>query len=170
MLSAVPAQLAKLSRTVVINHPNAWSCQVLRKIVNRMGASVGEMPTMGGLMVLDSEDEEDIDFEPLGNGYAVQVVDAFQPALMMDRQDANNMADTQRFMIEPEDAPGTAGWFAVHKHDVVYLSLGDGLVKLAFEVVAVETPLNMPAIGVSMPYAQRYVMNRRDDLHIGVPP
>ena len=151
MLTSVPQNVAKMARTVVINHPNAFNCQVIRKVVNQ---------APGQMIELDSEDEENISWDFIGNGYAVQVVDTFQPANMNGWQDANNTTDEQRFLIEPESAPGDPTWFEVHKHDVVYILLASGLVKLAFEVVQVETPLNIP------PFCMRYVMNRRDDLHL----
>ena len=67
MLTNVPSAVNRMARNVVINHPNTWECQVFRKRVTRTdGAPVGGLPTMGGLGVLDSEDEESIDYDHLG--------------------------------------------------------------------------------------------------------
>jgi hypothetical protein len=159
MLNNVPKGINRMARNMVINHPNAFNCQVFRKEVTRHGeAGSGGLPTLGGLGVLDSEDEEKIAWKWIGNGFSLQT--DFQPAQMMDRQDANNGdSDEFRFLIEPEEAVDTAGHFSPRRHDVLYLLYGDK-VKLAYEIVGVETVLNIP------PYTMRYVCNRRDELNV----
>ena len=162
MLTNVPAAINRMSRNVVINHPNAYNCQVFRKTVTRTGPVVSGLPTLGGMGVLTSEDEEQYTYAWLGNGYALQV-ESFQPALMMDRGDANNGANNEfRFLIEPEEAAGSPSAFAPKKYDVMYLLLSaDPLPpKLAFEIIGIEAMLNIP------PYTSRYIVNRRDDLHV----
>ncbi len=159
MLNNVPQAMNRMARNVIINHPNTVSCKVLRKLVTRAGVPVGGLRTLGGLGVLNSDDEESLDWEFIGNGYAMPA-EPFSPSPMMDRQDANNGSGNEfRFLIEPEAAPGTPEWFDIKTHDVFYLLLGDA-VELAFEVVGVETTINIP------PYTTRYVANRRDDLHL----
>lgn len=158
MLHNVPAAVNRMARNVVINHPNAYNCQVFRKTVTRPGLDAGGLPVLGGLGVLSSDDEEQFTYEWVGNGYALQV-EAFEPALMMDRGDANNGAgDAFKFLIEAEEAGG----FEPGKNDVIYLLLGDGPspAKLAFEIVGIEAVLNIP------PYTTRFITNRRDDLHV----
>lgn len=164
MLTNVPAAVSRMARNVVINHPNTFSCQVFRKTVTRTAsASMGGLPTMGGLGVISSDDEEQFEYAFLGNGYAMQA-ETFQPAQLMDRQDANNYSGEEfRLLIMPEaENDGEEGFFTPKKHDVVYLLIGDDddPPKIAFEVVGIETPLNIP------PYVTRYVCNRRDDLHV----
>ena len=160
MLTNVPSAVNRMTRNVVINHPNTWECQVFRKRVTRTdGAPVGGLPTMGGLGVLDSEDEESIDYDHLGNGYALQA-EAFMAAPMMDRQDANNGSGAEfRFLVEPEEPSGMPGYFDVRNRDVIYLVLSDD-VKLAYEIVGTETTVNIP------PFVTRYVCNRRGDLDL----
>lgn len=117
---------------------------------------------MGGLGVLDSQDEEQFEYKFMGNGYAMKV-ENFTPAPMVDNMDANIGAVNEfRFLIEPEEPSGHPDWFDIRKHDIVYLLLGidPGAAKLAFEVVDIETTSDIP------PYTTRYIMNRRDDLHI----
>ena len=157
MLTSVPEAINSLSRNVVINHPNSFQCVLMRKVVNRTAAtSVGGLPTLGGMAVISSDDEEDVSWEVLGNAYSLQT-DHFDPSQMMDRQDANNgAADEFRFLIEPE----TAGEFDIKKLDVMYLILGQ--VRLAYQIIGIETVGNIP------PYTLRYVCNRRDDLHVTV--
>jgi len=163
MLNNVPQAINRMARNVVINHPNTYNCEVYRKVIRRGGeATVAGNPTLGGLAVLHSADEEDFEYEHAGNGYALQA-EAFGPAPMMDRRDANTgSGDEFRFLIEPEGAPGEPEWFEPRVTDVVYLLLGDGPnpARLAFEIVALETTSNIP------PYTTRYVANRRDDLHL----
>lgn len=160
MLNNVPAAVSKMARNVVINHPNTWECQIYRKSVNRVGgALVGGLPTLGGMAVLNSEDEEDISYTHLGNGYALEA-EMFSPSAMMDRQDANNGANTEfKFLIEPEFITGMPGNFDVRNNDVMVLVFTDN-VKLSFEIVGVETTLNIP------PYVTRYIANRRGDLDL----
>lgn len=160
MLNNVPIAVSKMARNVIINHPNTWECQLYRKSVNRVGgALVGGLPTLGGMAVLNSEDEYDITFTHLGNGFALEA-EMFQPSAMMDRQDANNGANTEfKFLIEPEMMSGMPGHFDVRNSDVMVLILADS-VRLAFEIVGVETTLNIP------PYVTRYIANRRGDLDI----
>ncbi|QFY42988.1 hypothetical protein F6R98_10480 [Candidatus Methylospira mobilis] len=156
MLSNVPTAINKMTRKVIKHHPNAYNCQIFRKAVNRPDPQMGGIPTLGGIGVLDTEDEEDISWEWIANGYSM-TVESFQPSPMMSRQDANN-GDTEeyRFLIVPED---DAADLQLKKHDVVYLLLGE-FIRLAYEIVGIETVINIP------PYAMRYVMNRRDDLHM----
>ena len=166
MLTNVPTAVSRMARNVVLNHPNSYNCQVFRKVVTRPGADVGGLPVLGGLGVLSSDDEEQFAYAWVGNGYALQV-EAFQPAAMMDRGDANNGAGAEfKLLIEPEDAAGQPGHFTPGKNDVVYLLLGDSPApaKLAFEVVGVEAVLNIP------PYTTRFIVNRRDDLHVPAGP
>lgn len=159
MLTNVPQGVSRMARNVIINHPNTFNCQVFRKKITRPGPESGGMPTMGGLAVMSSDDEEQIEWEFIGNGYAMQA-EQFGPAVMMDRMDANNNAgDEFRFLIEPEEAPGLPESFEVKKNDIALILLGEE-VRIAYEVVQVETTINIP------PYVMRYVMNRRGDLDV----
>lgn len=163
MLTNVPTQINRLARNVVINHPNTFNCQVFRKVITRKEPeSVGGLPTLGGLGELNGNDEEAFSYTWVGNGYAMPA-EQFGASGMMDRGDANNgSANELRFLIEPEDGPGQPGHFTPKKEDVMYLLLGVGLdaAKLAFEIVDIETTSNIP------PFTQRFITNRRDDLHV----
>ena len=163
MLNNVPNAINRLARNVVINHPNTFNCQVYRKTVTRTADdSVGGLPTLGGLGEINSNDEEEFVYNWIGNGYALPA-EQFSAAPMMDRSDANNGPGNEfRFMIEPEEEVGHPEWFKPKKDDVIYLLLGITLdaAKLAFEVVDIETTSNIP------PFTERYITNRRDDLHV----
>lgn len=162
MLHQVPTQINKLARNVVINHPNNFHALMIRKRVTRVSDSeIMGLPSVGGLGVISSDDEESVEFDPLGNAYALRADGQFSPSLMMERLDANNGAgDTFSFLIEPE----TLGDFVIQKSDLMYLlipySVGGDTIKLAYEIIGIETTSNIP------PFTQRYLCNRRDDLHL----
>ncbi|SFK63370.1 hypothetical protein SAMN05216302_101114 [Nitrosomonas aestuarii] len=154
MLNNVSNGVNRMVRNVVINHPNSWECQVFKKIVNRANPQ-----TIGGMGVLNSDDEDDVSWELLGSGYALSA-DMFSPSSMTDRLDANNgFSDEARYLIEPENPAGTTDGFSVAKHNVIYIIVSE-LVRVAYEIVDIETVSNIP------PFVFRYVTNRRADLDI----
>jgi hypothetical protein len=159
MLNNVPEAVNRMTRNIVIHHPNSYNAIVFRKRVLRPADNaIGGLPTLGGLAVISADDEEDVTWDLLGNAYAMKV-DPYGPGTMMDRQDANDGGVQEfRFLIEPEIQDGLPGGFAVKKNDVMYLVLGD--VRLAFEIVAIETTSDIS------PYTQRYVGNVRNDLNM----
>jgi len=164
MLINVPAGINAMARNVIINHPNAFNCHVYRRQVMRPDPQAGGAPTLGGMMVLSVDDEQDIEWAMVGMAYALPA-EQFQPASMMDRRDTHNGSGEEfRFLLEPEDMIGEAGGFEIKKNDVFYLILGEGdaAPRLAYEIVDVETVVNVP------PYVPRYVTNRRDDLALDV--
>lgn len=166
MLRNVPTGINAMARNVIMNHPNTYNAEVYRRRVGRTSADeAGGAPTLGGMMVMSIEDEDDIRWESVGNGYALPA-EQFQASSMMDRRDANNgYTDELRFLIEPEEMIGDPGGFEILKRDVIYLLLGVGenAPKLAYEIVDVEAVVNVP------PFVPRYVVNRRDDLDIADP-
>ncbi|AJK46230.1 hypothetical protein [Burkholderia plantarii] len=163
MLTNVPDAVNRMTRNVIMNHPNTFNCQLFRKVITRKAdETVGGNPTLGGLGVLDTMDEEEFEYEFVGNGYAL-LAEPFTPAPVVSRHDASlSTEDEFRFLIQPEGESGSDEWFDVRKHDVMYLLLGIGPqpARLAFEIIGTETTSNIP------PYTTRYVANRRDDLHL----
>jgi hypothetical protein len=160
-LNNVAETLGRAARRVVIKHPNSLPCQVFRMIINRSEPNSGGAQTLGGLGNLTPDDEWDYDWEQVGIGWALRA-QGFEPALMMDRQDAHNeTGDEFRYLIEPLDEPGTENWFQIKNQDVVYM-LKDDTTKLAFEVVGAETVTDIA------PFAKRYVLQRSDNLDVTV--
>ena len=162
MLNNIPNTINRLTRLTVLNHPNAWGAFVLRKQVDRVGSTnVGGLPTLGGLAVLSSEDEEKISYEHVGNARAL-LAEMFAVSTMQDRRDVSMGAGEEyRFLIEPEDDHGTSGWFEAKKRDLLYLVIGadfDTAPKVAYEIVDIETTSNIP------PFTQRYICNRRSEM------
>lgn len=154
MLNNVPIVINRMVRNVVINHPNSANVVCIRKVVAVPSDEtlVAGLPTIGGLGVISSYDESDITWTPLGNGFALRA-DKFEPSLMMDREDANNgEGDEFRYLIEPE----TPGAFTLQKDDAFYIIIGP--VRLAYEIINIETTSNIP------PFTLRYICNRRNDI------
>jgi hypothetical protein len=161
MLHNVPEAINRMTRNIVINHPNTFNAIMFRKRVLRTGPeTVGGLPTLGGLGVINSEDESEFTYDLLGNAYAMKA-EIFTEGSMTDRQDANSGGlQGFRFQIEPEILEGEPGGFAVKKNDVMYLVLGD--VRLAYEVVDIPATSDIP------PYTKVFVCNIRNDLHTAV--
>lgn len=166
MIERVSEQINVMTRNVVIKHPNSMNCLVYKaKIKRNEPEEYAGIPTMGGMGVMDEDDEVEYDYEYCGDGYALPL-DIFEPAPMMDRNDSNAGPSNEfRFLIMPRANSGEKDFFEVSTHDVVMLLLGvpeelDTCPQLAFEVVGRETTTNVP------PFNIRYVCNRRDDLHI----
>lgn len=163
MLNNVTQGLNRMARNVIRNHPNAYNCKVYRKEVLRQSDSTfNGKPTMGGLGMLDTDDEPDYQYVWLGWGYALPA-EGFAPSPMMDRNDANTgPSDEFRFLIEPDQPSGAEGSFELRTHDIVTIVLGDldNPAELALEIVGRETINNIP------PYSVRYVCNRRSDFDL----
>lgn len=161
MLNNVPKNINKVTRQVVLKHPNSFNCEFYRRKVLRKAPIVGNNPTLGGMMVLEIQDESEIEWDFIGIGYAL-AADHFQPSLLAERQDMNYGHENEfRFLLEP-DHELYEGGFEPQKNDVFYVVLGNIQDKTAprvsFEIVYIETTINVP------PYVPKYVCNRRDDL------
>ena len=162
MLNVIPITINKAARNMVINHPNSLHGQLIRKVFTRASTSnLMGLPTIGGLGVINSEDESDYDFIPLGHASVLQV-ENFAASQMMDQRDANNgFDDAFTFLIEPEILPPLEGGFEVKKNDILFVTVSEivgAVATLAFEIVAIESTSNIP------PYTQRYICNRRNHL------
>jgi len=162
MLHQIPINTNSTMRTVVLRHPNSVEVSVFRKEVKRVDAAtpgtMGGLPTLGGMGVLDSEDEDDFEFTPLGDGKLLPC-EAFQPSDMVDRNDGINAAEgvLMYCMIEPVVKPDAPEYFELKTHDLVFLVVWEG-VYVGYEVVGRETNINIP------PYTRRYMLQKRDDL------
>lgn len=159
MLTQIPKNTNKAMRAVLLKHPNAVDVAVFRKKLNRLDDGVmGGLPTLGGLGVLDSEDEDDIDYVPLGDAKLLPC-EAFQPSDMVDRGDGIDASEGVMLscMIEPVAKPESDEYFKLKTHDLVFLIIWEG-VYVGYEVEGTETNINIP------PFTRRYMLNKRDDL------
>lgn len=154
MLNNVPLAVRRAARAVTLNHPNRMSCTVYRKVVTRTAPdSLGGLPTLGGLGVLDDEDEADFDYQPLGDAQLV-IVGVYQGG---SRSDDNTLLDNpntsqQEALIEPV----TENAFSLKKHDLVCVVIGEAV--LPYEITDITGTVNIP------PFTQKYVLQLRDEL------
>jgi hypothetical protein len=139
MLTVVPNAINQNTRQVVLRHPNSMDCTVWRKVVKRVepdpetGAASEDMgmPTIGGMGVLRSEDEDDYDYEELGPARCL-FGGVYTPTDMNERDDAVLQQPMQEAQIEPLAEPGTPQWFLADTTDLVMITPGLGVV-LAFD-------------------------------------
>lgn len=167
MLKNIPEGIAAMSRSIISNHPNRWSVQVLKSVYTRQSDGVmGGIPTLGGVGVLDYEDESERDFVLKGYGYALSI-DGFVPSSMTDWADATQ-PDTNRFtfLIEPIPNKNSAQRFEIEKRDIILVMLTNDIEtspKIAYEVVGIDSTVNIA------PYTKRFICNKAQHLDINVP-
>lgn len=160
MLNAVPEQIARALRQMVLKNPNSMPCLVFRKRVNRVSDSnVGGNPGIAGVGVLDSEDEADFSFEELGEAKLL-----FAGSYMAAE---GNIIDSDDGVIYAQDAmmcsvePVVEGAFEVGKHDMLQVMPGMGFI-MPYEVVAQTSPTSIP------PYVRKLVVEPRADQVVGI--
>jgi len=154
VLNNVPLAIRRSVRAVTLNHPNRMTCTVYRKVVTRVAPdTLGGLPTLGGLGVLDDEDEADFDYQSLGDGVVV-MLQVYQGGF---RSDDNSLLDNpntsqQEAFLEPLADDG----FTPKKHDLVSIVIGDAV--LPYEITDITGTVNIP------PFTQKYVLQLRDEL------
>lgn len=154
MLNNVSLAVRRSVRAVTLNHPNRMTCTVYRKVVTRTAPdSLGGLPTLGGLGVLNDEDETDFEYQPLGDGCVV-MLGIYQGG---GRSDDNSLLDNpntpqQEAFLEPVVDDG----FIPKKHDLVSIVIGDAI--LPYEITDITGTVNIP------PFTQKYVLQLRDEL------
>lgn len=149
-----------MARQVVLNGPNSMECVVYRKQVLRTAtSSIGGLPDMGGIGVLDSEDEPAYEFVELGEAKMRPVGDHHPlPNNVVDSHDGVIYAEGPIVMqIEPK----TAGAFEIKKHDRIDCLPGLGFI-IPYEVVGITAPGSIP------PYLFQYVLEPRQDEEAGI--
>lgn len=154
MLNNVPLAIRRSVRAVTLNHPNRMTCTVYRKVITRVAPdTLGGLPTLGGLGVLEDDDEADFEYQSLGDG-AVVMTGTYQGGF---RSDDNSLLDNpntsqQETLLEPliDDA------FTPKKHDLVSIVIGDAV--LPYEITDITGTVNIP------PFTQKYVLQLRDEL------
>ena len=154
MLNNVPLAIRRSVRAVTLNHPNRMTCTVYRKVITRTAPdTLGGLPTLGGLGVLEDDDEADFDYQSLGDGVVV-MLQVYQGGF---RSDDNSLLDNpntsqQETLLEPLIDDG----FTPKKHDLVSIVMGDAV--LPYEITDITGTVNIP------PFTQKYVLQLRDEL------
>lgn len=156
MLNRVPEAARIANRAMVTRHPNAMVCQVWRKSVTRtLGAGatlVGGLPTLGGLAVLDQEDEAEVEYTLIGTG-KVLFAGVYEGTTLNDSRDAAEGMATALASIEPD----VAGAFEPKDSDLIMAEPGGGIV-IPYEVTRVINAVNIP------PYVPKYELSAQGDL------
>jgi hypothetical protein len=145
MIHAVPEGISRAARQMVMRHPNTMQCVVYRKKVLRESDSeVGGLPTLGGIGVLDSEDETAYEFEELGEGRIIfSGVYGATSGNMNDSGDGVTYAEgAMECRVEP-------------------VVPGNGFV-IPYEVVGITSPTSIP------PYVRKLIVECRQDELVGI--
>ena len=154
MLNEVPLAIRRALRAVTLNHPNRMGCTVYRKVVTRAAPDTfGGLPTLGGLGVLDNEDETDFEYQELGDASLV-FLQLYQSGF---RSDDNSLLDNpntpqQEASIEPINE----NEFVPRKQDIVTVVIGDAI--LPYEITEIAGTVNIP------PFTQKYILQLKDEL------
>lgn len=156
MLNAVPAALRVAARAMVTRHPNSLECQVWRKTVTRTAGaesgSMGGLPTLGGIGVLDPEEEVEADYAMIGEGHMLGC-GVYEPTEMVDNKDSAEQAPVFQALLEP----ATEGAWQPKDSDLVMVMPGGGVV-LTYEVTKVLNAVNIP------PYVPKVELSAIGDL------
>lgn len=138
------------ARLVVMNHPNAFDAICFERFFTQP-----EGNRIAGINVLGGEDNSEIDYRLFGNA-KVLFIDPWQVSkIISDNINGNDARVKMMALIEPD----VEGEFELHKGDVFYLYIDEGM-GLAYEIVGIELP-----VGLSTSInAKRYLLNKRDDL------
>ena len=168
MLHNVPKRMNHAARLVTLRHPNAVDCEVFDKVVNRVSTDTPATdndgsPTLGGMGVLNSDDEHDYDYVKKGEGRLV-FMGQFQTegSNFLDNDESIlYYGDLVEALIESVANEDEAGHFITDKHDLVTVDFGAGVIQ-TYQVVGVTGSVAVP------PYTRRYVLNPRNDDELGV--
>ena len=144
--------------TVALKHPNSMEATVYRKVFKRTNATdetMGGLQTLGGLGVLTPEDEDEYEYQEIGEAKML-VVSRFDGEIdTTDREDSTVPGtEMQEAIIASVAYPP----FEVKKYDLVAAMPGGGVV-IAFEI------LKLPTTIAIFPFTTKYVIAPRDDLH-----
>ena len=144
--------------TVALKHPNSMEATVYRKVFKRTNATdetMGGLQTLGGLGVLTPEDEDEYEYQEIGEAKML-VVSRFDGEIdTTDREDSTVPGtEMQEAIIASVAYPP----FEIKKYDLVAAMPGGGVV-IAFEI------LKLPTTIAIFPFTTKYVIAARDDLH-----
>jgi len=168
MLNNVPAAINTASRQVVLRHPNAQVCHVFKKTINRVVTEdpeeLGGHPTIGGMGVLDSEDEADYDYDTERGEGRILFTGIYTPTIGGTTDDdlgAIYPEPPLEALIESIGNPGTSEHFESEKHDMIMVYPGGDFV-IPYEIVGVTPTTGIP------PYTRKYYLNPRADMAVGI--
>ena len=160
MMHAVPENVTRAARQMVLRHPNTMKCLVYRKkVLRESGSNIGGLPTIGGIGVLDSEDEPAYEFEELGEGRII-----FSGVYGAASGNMNDSADGVTYAegaMECRVESLVEGAFEAKKHDQIQVLPGNGFV-MPYEIVGITSPTSIP------PYVRKLIVESRQDDLVGI--
>lgn len=161
MLNNVPMATARAARLVTLRHPNAIDCTVWRKKLLRpaVGESLGDVPNIGGLGVLDAEDEAAYEFEAVGDAKIVFAGTWAAEGANWNDADTGVIYDQAPREALIEFIEKTDDY--VRKPDRISVEPGGGLV-LIYEVLGESSSMAIP------PYTRKYILAARSDSEVGI--
>lgn len=160
MITSIPRNVNFSTRQVVLRHANSVDAYVYRKTPLRQNDPVDVLngnPTLGGLGVLDSEEEAEFEYRSLGEAKYLPtgVYEGSEIGSRDDNLTPRQLVEAQIVcVVDPDDEAA----FVPEKHDLVLLLPG-AQIALFYEIVDISGGLNIP------PFTRRYVLNPQDDLH-----
>lgn len=167
MLNRVPEQIKRSARLVALRHPNAINATLFYKELNRTPDGTppefGGIPTIGGVGVLDSEDEADFDYL---EGPPCKVV--FGGQYMGDFGNIRDNDASSIYRDMPVEAivecaldPSDPDYRVPDKNDLLILDYGSGVV-MTYEVIGPTSTVEIP------PYTRKYALAPRQDAENGM--
>ena len=164
MLNRVPELVARNARKVTLRHPNAIDCVVWRKSVTRTDtATVGGLPTLGGLTVLESEDESQYEYTELGE--AKMLFGQYEASLNNTLDDSSTLnyapMPITNVQIECVLEASDPDYFTPERYDLV-ISMPSADIVIPFEIADVQGTIAIP------PYTRRYTITARSDIDNGI--
>jgi hypothetical protein len=171
MLNIVPVGINRSSRIVVLKHPNAMDCAVLRQTVTRQASGVGAgagslmggLPTLGGAGVLSSGDEAEVSYDYATKSHLTSLGKVLFCGVYSPHDHADaDLSSNGDFLeaaplVEALIESLGAGDFTATSNDLIVINVGGGIL-LTYEVKRPSGTLNVA------PYTRKYILQARDDL------
>lgn len=158
MLNQVPLSMRAAARNMVLRHPNAIDCTVMRRRVTRTseaqaGMAGGEL-SLGGIGTLGADDEAEVDYDEIGEA-RVLFAGVRPPTSMTDAGDASEAeaSTPMEALVEPV----TEGAFNCKDADLLMLMPGAGVV-ITFEVLKQIAQVHIP------PYVAKFEIQAQMDM------
>jgi len=157
MLTSVANGIRIANRNFVLRHPNGFDALVFRRTVTRTygaaAGSMGGMPTLGGIGVLDADEEPEISYDPLGDARVV-FTGVREPSGMSDTRDVSNtpMDMPREVLFEPV----VSGAIEPKDGDLLCILPGAGIV-FTYEVTDILAQIHIP------PYVMRLQVQAQGD-------
>lgn len=167
MINNVPMQVNRAARMITLRHPNSISGTMYYRQLNRQPdanpAEMGGIPTIGGIGLLDSEDEADFEYVE-GASCKVVFTGNYAPSdgNIRDNDESSIYRDMPvEAMVECVLDPLDANYHVPDKNDLIVLDYGSGVV-MTYEVIGATSTIEVP------PYTRRYSLAPRTDQSNGL--